>query len=219
MKMTVGSSKRIVLPIIAAVFASLVVVMMWFALPSQAKQDTSKGIFTSFQILTFSSIEELSNASDAVVIGTVNGVVGHEINYGANPDEEYGIFKYTIHFLTEVYYEIDVTEILKGETAETIIVASPDMDQAICNEVTPLRDGEEVLLFLKERTKGEAPGLKLYEHFYWIVSLDNGVFDVVEGDAVQPRYAEAFVEPNEDGTFTTPTYNLSEVREKIQSVN
>ena len=194
--MTIGSRKRIVLPTIAAVFASLTVFIVWFALPDQ---DTSKGRFVSFQMQTYSSVEDLSNASDTVVIGTVKGIVGHEIN--------------------EVYYEIDVTKRLKGETAETIIVASPDMAQAICNEVTPLRAGEEVLLFLKERTEGYAPDLKLYEHFYVTVSLDNGVFDVLNNNTVQPRYAEAFVKPNADGTLTSPPYNLTEVCEKIQSVN
>ena len=216
MKMTIGSRKRIVLPTLSAMFASLMVVTVWFAMPSAEPSATT---FASVDFPVYSSVEELTAVSDTVVIGTVKGIVGHEINYGANPDEEYGVFKDQIHFLTEVYYEIDVTETLKGETAKTIIVASLDMDQTICDQVTPLRAGEEVILFLKERTKGEAPGLKLYEHCYWIVSLDNGVFDVLDDNTVQPRYAEAFVEPNEDGTFTSPTYNLTEVSEKIQSVN
>lgn len=208
--------KRVIYPIISAVLASLLIVTVWFEMPSAEPSATT---IASIDFPVYSSVEELTAVSDTVVIGTVKGIVGHEINYGANPDEEYGIFKDQIHFLTEVYYEIDVTKTLKGETAETIIVASLDMDQTICDEVTPLRAGEEVLLFLKERTKGEAPGLKLYEHCHWIVSLDNGVFDILDGNVVQPRYAEAFVEPKEDGTFESPTFSLTEVCEKIQSVN
>ncbi|MEA1958722.1 MAG: hypothetical protein U9N44_03485, partial [Chloroflexota bacterium] len=135
-----------------------------------------------------------------------------------NPDEEYSMSEDQTQGLAMVYYEIDVTKTIKGKTEETITVACIDTGQSVCEQVTPLLAGEEVLLFLKERATS-APGLKLYEHFYWIVSLDNGVFDVLDDNAVQPRYAEAFVEPNADGTFTNPTYNLSEVCEEIQSVN
>ncbi|MFA5054685.1 MAG: hypothetical protein WC562_00720 [Dehalococcoidia bacterium] len=207
--------KRIIYPVIAAMFASLLVMTVWFAIPSDEPRAIT---FTNVDFYVHSSVEELTAFSDTVVIGSVKGVVGHEINNGANTDEEYGASENQIQGLAMVYYEIDVTKTLKGKTEETIIVAGLDTGQSICDQVTPLLAGEEVLLFLKERTEGEAPGLKQYEHCYWIVSLDNGVFDVLD-DTVQPRYAQAFVEPNADGTFTAPTYNLTEVCEKIQSVN
>jgi hypothetical protein len=209
--------KKVIYPIISAVFASLLVITVWFTMPSAEPSATT---FASIDFPVYSSAEELTAASDAVVIGSVKGVVGHEVDYGtSNPDKEYGTFKDQIHGVAMVYYEIDVTKTLKGETAKTIIVAGMDMNQTTCDQVTPLQDGEEVLLFLMERTQKDAPGLKLYENFYVTVSLDNGVFDVLDDNTVQPRYAEAFVEPNEDGTFTSPTYNLTEVSEKIQSVN
>ena len=209
--------KRALYTTLAAVFASLMVITVWFTVPSAEPAATT---FASVDFHVYSSVEELTSVSDAVVIGTVNSVVGHEIDYGtANPEEEYGIFKDQIHGVAMVYYEIAVTQTLLGETDETIIVARMDTEQIICAEVTPLRAGDEVLFFLTEKTEGEAPGLKLYDHFYVTVSLDNGVFDVLDDNTIQPRYAEAFVEPNEDGTFTAPAYNLNEVCEKIQSVN
>jgi hypothetical protein len=208
--------KKVLYPTLSAVFASLMVITIWFAVPSAEPSATT---VKSFDFYVHSSVEELTAFSDTVVIGSVKSVVGHEINNGANPEEEYGIFKGQIHGVAMVYYDIEITKTLKGKTEETIIVAGIDIGQSVCDQVTPLRAGEEVLLFLKERTESEAPGLKQYEHCYWIVSLDNGVFDVLDDNTVQPRYAEAFVEPNEDGTFTTPTYNLNEVCGKIQSVN
>lgn len=209
--------KKVVYPIISAVFASLLVVTVWFAMPSVEPPATT---FASIDFPVYSSVEELTAASDAVVIGTVKGIVGHEVDYGtSDPGKKYGQFKDEILGVKMVYYRITVTQTLLGKTPNTIIVAHMDMDQTICDEVTPLRVGEEVLLFLQGKTPEKAPGLKLYKNFYVTVSLDNGVFDVLDDNTVQPRYAEAFVEPKEDGTFESPTYNLTEVCEKIQSVN
>ena len=53
----------------------------------------------------------LSDASDAVVIGTVKGVVGSEIDYGtSNPSEIFGTGCWVL------FYEVEVTKTLRGET-------------------------------------------------------------------------------------------------------
>ena len=151
----------------------------------------------------YSSIEELSAASDLVVLGVVEGVVGREIDYGtAEPDERHG------QGVPIVFYEVKVTETLRGEAGGTIILGGPDVDQvSMGEEATALRSGQQVLLFLKEETTEDAPGITTYDRFYVTVSLDNGVFDRVDDDSVQPRMPEV---------FEVARYSLEEVRGRVQ---
>ena len=131
-------------------------------------------------------------------VGTVKGVAAREVDCGtANPTEqveEAGI--------PTVFYEVTVGETLKGTTDESLIVAAPDSAKlSFSSEMTPLRAGERVLLFLREQTRADAPGIDTYDFFYAPVSLDNGVFDVLPGDVVRPRMPEAFASPTADRSF------------------
>ena len=136
----------------------------------------------------YSSIEELSAASDLVILGTVEGVAAREVDYGtADPDERQG------QGIPTVFYEVAVTETLRGKAEATVIVSAPDVDQvSMGEEATALRSGQQVLLFLREQTTEDAPGITAYDHFYVTVSLDNGVFDRLDGDLVVPRIPELF---------------------------
>ncbi len=136
----------------------------------------------------YSSIEELSAASDLVILGTVEGVAAREVDYGtADPDEREG------QGFPPVFYEVGVTETLRGKAEATVIVSAPDVDQvSMGEEATAVRSGQQVLLFLREQTTEDAPGITAYDHFYVTVSLDNGVFDCLDGDLVVPRIPELF---------------------------
>ena len=63
-----------------------------------------------------------------------------------------------------------------------------DGETLISSSVTPLAVGEQVLLFLIEQTAAEdSPGLTLFDTYYTVLSLDNGVFDVLSNGDVRPR--------------------------------
>ena len=151
----------------------------------------------------YSSIEELSAASDLVILGTVEGVAAREVDYGtADPDEREG------RGIPTVFYEVAVTETLRGKAEATVIVSAPDVDQvSMGEEATAVRSGQQVLLFLREQTTEDAPGITAYDHFYVTVSLDNGVFDRSGGDLVVPRMPEL---------FNDATFDLAGVRRAVQ---
>ena len=151
----------------------------------------------------YSSIEELSAASDLVILGTVEGVTDREVDYGtAYPDQRQG------QGIPTVFYDVAVTETLRGKAEATVIVSAPDVDQvSMGEEATAVRSGQQVLLFLREQTTEDAPGITAYDHFYVTVSLDNGVFDRSGGDLVVPRMPEL---------FNDATFDLAGVRRAIQ---
>ena len=152
----------------------------------------------------YSSVEELTAASDIVVVGTVQGVVSREIDYGtANAYEQSG------NGVPIVFSGVAVTETLRGDARSIIIVGAPDADDSSIEGATALLSGQQLLLFLRQRTREVAPGIKSYETFFAPVSLCNGVFDVVdEGLVAQPRMPDAFEEAQ---------YRLTEVRAKMRA--
>jgi hypothetical protein len=199
-------NRRVVLPVACGALASLVVVMVWIIMTGEP----APRVFATIDMPVYSKVETLSAASDLVVKGIVNRVVAREVDYGtSNPAERHG------PGMPTVFYEVDVVETLLGEAGKTIIVAAPDSEKIIIpDQSTPLQAGQEVLLFLA--SEDGAPGLKPFDQFYVTVSLDNGVFDVLANDAVQPRMPEVFT-GTMDGTGGSPTYSLSEVSQKVQS--
>ena len=170
---------------------------------SEESPGTSNKPRTSVDMAFYSSIEQLSAASDLVVLGTAGEVVAREIDYGtSDPDERQG------QGIPTVFYRAAVTETLRGQAGATVIVAAPDVEEvSMGGQATALRSGQQVLLFLKEQTANDAPGITAYDHFYVTVNLDNGVFDRVGDDSVQPRMSEA---------FEAVRFSLEEVRGKVQ---
>lgn len=79
-----------------------------------------------------------------------------------------------------------------------------------------MRAGEGVLLFLRVQTAEDAPGISSNDFFYTPISLDNGVFDLMSGEAVQPRMPEVFAETAAGGEVVdAPTFTLSEIRARV----
>ena len=159
------------------------------------------GAGASVDMPVYSSIEQLSAASDLVVLGTVKGIVAREVDYGSEgPGEGQGQGQ------PIVFYEIEVNETLRGKAGATVVMAAPDVNEiSTGGEATALRSGEQVLLFLVEE---DAPGITAYNDYYVTVSLDNGVFDRLDGDMVTPRMV---------GTLEKAEYRLSEVRGMVMS--
>ena len=175
-------------------------IMFFGGVDEKQSPGTSNGPGTSVDMAIYSSIEELSAASNLVVLGTVEGVVAREVDYGtSDPDERQG------QGIPTVFYQVAVTETLRGQAGAMVIVAAPDVEQvSMGGQATALRSGQEVLLFLKAE---DAPGITAYDHYYVTLRLDNGVFDRVGDDSFQSRMPEA---------FDAAHYSLEEVRGKIQ---
>ena len=169
--------------------------------PLERAQTAGPNLSETADMAVYSSIERLSAASDLVVVGTVKEVVARELDYGSEGPREG-----QRQGLPVVLYEVEVNETLRGKAGATVIMAAPDVDEiSMGGEATALRSGQQVLLFL---VRGDAPGITAYDNYYVTVSLDNGVFDRLDGDLVTPRMV---------GTLEETEYRLSEVRGKVMS--
>ncbi len=87
-----------------------------------------------------------------------------------------------------MFHAVEITGTLKGKReSATIVVMEMDVEAvSIDEESTPLRKGQEVLLFLMEKTAEDRAGLA-YNRFYTAVSMDNGIFDKEGDDSCTPR--------------------------------
>ncbi|MDO8579098.1 MAG: anti-sigma factor [Dehalococcoidales bacterium] len=197
----------VIIPVICSVLVLFIAFSVWFVLQSGDKPNT--GVI-SIDMPIFSSIEELaaSPSLSAVVIGTVQGVDGREVDFGtANPIERTG------RGIPIVFYKVNVTLVIRGTANETIVVAMPDAETLSSSEVTAWKDGDELMLFLHAEDSKTAPGISKYDHFYSTLSLDNGVFDILPGGLARPRMPEVF----QQGTVGEQpiTFNISEVVKSI----
>lgn len=184
-----------------AVMASIMVATTWFLM--QGNEGDSPPMGATPDMPVYSSIAELSAASDLVIVGTVREVVGRETDYGtSDPDSKSGRLG-----IPTVFHEIAVSETVRGEADSNIIVAGPDLNEIAIREATALRNGEDVLLFLKRQTTEDAPGITAFHDFYVTVSLDNGVFDRVDEHSVKPRMSQA---------FESTLFSLEEAREQAR---
>lgn len=160
--------------------------------------------YTSISERPYESLQDLAAAADVVVLGTVNGVAGKQVDYGTQDAEKIAEGGGS----PTVFYDVTVTENLRASTANSIVVAGTDfgLTNIASGHESPLRKGNELILFLKEYTSSDKPGISLYDLFYVPVGLDNGVFDLRDVDRVVPRLPEVF----DDEEFT-----LAEVREQV----
>lgn len=176
------------------IIISVIALFIWAFQPS----DKIKVIKLTMPI--YGSIEELSDAPnlDAIVVGTVKNIAGHDTNKG----------------IPLVFYTFEVSEVLFGNVDETIIISLIDTSSktktSLNDYVTQFNEGEQLLLFLSERdSSGLSCGSPFY-HFYTPVSYDNGVFDILDGDVAKPRLQSAFI--TIDGPDILVIFNLNEIK-------
>lgn len=202
--------KRILFPLICAVLALLLAFCTWLVINNQT---SSQRLMGSVDMPIYSSIQGLSSAPglDIVVIGKVQGIAGHEVDFGGeNPTNSDAIG------IPNVFYNVEVTDVLRGVVDKTIVVAMPDNEKIIfASSVTGWKAGEQLLLFLSEQNPKNAPGIKMFDHFYAPMSLDNGVFDVLPGDLAKPRMPKAFLQTTTGNPNESITFKLSEIREMV----
>ena len=202
----VHRGSRIMSPLIPSILGLAVLVLAACSTaaptePLERTQTAGPNLSETADITVYSSIERLSAASDLVIVGTVKEVVAREVDYGSE-----GTGEGQGPGLPVVFYEVEVNETLRGKAGATVIMAAPDVDEiSMGGEATSLRSGQQVLLFL---VREDAPGITAYDNYYVTVSLDNGVFDRLDGDLVTPRMV---------GTLEEAEYRLSEVRGTVMS--
>lgn len=190
------------LPALSGALGVVLALGWWFIV----REPAPGPIHTSGSQPGYKSIESLSRAADAVVIGTVKSVAGREPYYTGSGSGDIGI--------PSVFYEVEVNETLQGNPGDTIIVAQIDnaaADVIVSDSGTPLNVGERLALFLLHRA-GDEYGLKEFgdiDNLYVIVSDDNGTFDVSADEVATPRAPYMFRTP---GSPDTPTFTLDQIR-------
>ncbi len=190
------------LPVTGALLAAGLILGFWYTrgyLPFVPQ-------YTSISERPYESLADLAEASDVVVRGTVNGVAGRQVDYGTQDAAKIAEGGGS----PAVFYDVTVTEHLMGSTAKSIVVIGTDFGliNVASDHESPLRRGDELILFLKEFTTSDKPGITLYDLFYVPVGMDNGVFDLKNGDRVVPRLP---------GVFAEDEFTLSEAREQVRN--
>ena len=174
----------------------------------------------AFSSLVYQSLDELATSSDLVVVGTISGVTARAEDYRtADADERAEYERAGITPIPIAFYEVAVSETLKGQHSDTVLIWRIDTERVTVAEgVTSLGSGQKVLLFLKGRSLAEAtPRLQFSgtsitsdQTYYITLGLDNGVFDVSDSGSVEPRM------PGRFSTGTIPT-NLDGMRTQLQN--
>ncbi len=215
MQALIAKHKELGFMVTVAVLASIVAATTWFLMGGGEEGGPILGATPDMPV--YSSIEELSAESDLAVVGKIKRVSAREVDYGTSDLDE----RTDRIGIPTVFYEVEVVETILGrEPGDTIVVGTPDMDAISIRESTALQPGQQVVLFLKRRTRVDAPGITSYDEFYVTVSMDNGVFDVPTGvvgpvgrvndDAVAvPRGRNADM-------FGGSVFTMSEIREGIE---
>lgn len=125
----------------------------------------------------YSTVQALNGKAQLVVVGRVGRVLASELDNGGSPEtaDEGGPAGTPLSF-----YDISVTETLHGEDpGESIVIAWLDRSRlADDDQISALNSGDEVILWLVERTPEQAPGVSSVKNFWVPVSGDNGVMDV-----------------------------------------
>ena len=210
-----GSTRRVRL-LAASVLAAVTVGVVAAIL---VLRDDDPGIrYASFSGPTYNSLKELAAASDLVVVGTVTGVAARGEDYGTTDRDVLADYERAgVPPRPLVFYEIAVSETLKGQHTTPIFVRGLDAERLIAAEISVLRAGERVLLFLRGRER--PPGLRFTESSlptdqttYITLGLDNGVFDISDTGTVRPRMPQRFT------TGTLPT-SLDGMRTRLQNIS
>lgn len=126
----------------------------------------------------YPSVEDLTQAADVVVLGTISKQIGTEFDRGGNSEGSVGI--------PMKFHDVTVTQVLAGDVDKSLVLAWIDHAERPEEGLSDVKAGQQTLLFLERRTPAEAPGIKSQDEFYVPVGGDNGVFDV-DGDIATAR--------------------------------
>ncbi len=169
-----------------------------------------------FDYYIYETVTDLGNVADVVVAGEVSDVAARFDDRGGDPEtDQYGN---PIPGIPMVVYEFDVDTIVKGDIeAKTLLVGVVDLDRVTTPGLTPLKEGQSLVLFLDHVTVDEAPDIGSVSKELWVpISDDNGIFDVSDGHA-SPRLDDVVVRLT-DGSPDQDDFALSELAAVLQAV-
>lgn len=207
-------------PIGAALAASAITVIVWFGWTSLIRNDPNEQIIATVKVGSallmdfYPTIDELSGEADIIIVGTVGEIAQKGLDRGR--DGTGGPIPYVV-------YSVAVQEAFKGDPSDQIYVFRRTADTFPGQVLTELEKGENVLLYLLERSSVYAPTVTVSDVLYIPISFDNGVFDISASGAAGP------VGIVDDNAIASPrgighnmfaagtTFKLSEVRAAIES--
>jgi hypothetical protein len=121
----------------------------------------------------YDSVRAVSMGSDLVVLADVGSTIRSVRDNGGNPANTEGV--------PMVLLELRPVRVLRGSTPATKVLTLAMIDQGPVSAKdweTPLRKGEQVVIFLHRYESAQVPGLGVTEPVYVPVSGDNGIFTV-----------------------------------------
>lgn len=210
MTRAIRARRGVIIPIACAMLASIMVLIWQFVIEDEPASAPIGRVSPSFA--GYESIESITDAADAVIIGVVTGIVGREVQKLDNPAPEIIPDSHLEH--PYVFYEVKVNEVLKGSTGDTITLIRSDHTRVLNEHDMPFEEGQQILLFLASLTGH--PGLEEFgdvENLYDTLSFDHGVFEVF-GETAIPRTPYFTGETDEQGNRKME-FTLDEIREKI----
>ena len=180
-----NNDRKWLLPVGSVLVAAIIVVAAWYGVGAlRADSDVETISVVSFSMAAlYSTLEDLTEDADAVILGTVREIAqtgisrGKEGNGTANP-----------HSL----YEIEVLESFKGDASGAIYVSRTDpsfLENTVSIRDVPLtkpQAGETVVLYLHRMSADIEPTITMTDTTYVLLSFDNGVFDVSGAGPVGP---------------------------------
>ena len=205
--------RNVVLSIAAAVFiVAAVALNWWFGIKDSEPAAEAPKARIEVSSPGYFSIEELSDASDAIVVGVFGDVISREVDYGIEGDDsfedDWGI--------PMVFHRVEVKERLKGEPGSEIIVALFDAERTATNEGKAIEEGKRYVLFLSDITE-DAHRFEKYadadKDIYITLSDDIGIFELSEDDIATPRESViSRITPDGD---VVSSFSLQEIRVEV----
>lgn len=172
-------------------------------------------VYGSLSGPVYESVEELTEKADLIVVGTVTGWSRGKRCATADFIESIQYKIVGINADPIAFNTVEVSEVLKGEAGSTVTLGGYDAQRFVADNLTRLRPGDDVLLFLSGPVQTDKQRYRLHgepvpDMYYNSLSNDNGVFDFYAGGRlVIPRLHERF-------DFDKLPENLAEMRLRVE---
>ncbi len=209
-------------PLVSALLAATAVVVVWLAWAvltenSQASRTVNFG--SASLIKGYSSIGELSDDADFIVVGTVTRV--------AETGKDYGRDSGFLTPLLYTLYEVEVLEVVKGDVDDTIYVLRNDPESFVSSTpLTRLTQGETSVFYLYRNTPENVPAVTTATKFIYVpLAFDMAILDISSPNFLSPTgrvNGNAVVTPRGTGPgkfAVGTTFQFSELREAVANDN
>ena len=208
-------------PLGTAVVVSAISASAWFSWTTLMDDSARPQIVATVRVGSalmmkyYSSIDELSDDADVIVVGRVSGVAQTGMDRGRDSSLITPI-PYTV-------YAVEVIEALKGEVGGNVYVVRRPPEAFPRAPLTKLQGGETAVMYLYESSSEFVPTLTVTDIFYAPLAFDNAVFDILSpGDvgAVGRVNDDVVAIPRGTGASMFAegtTFTFSELRDAIET--